>query len=295
MHINELLCYAAYYMNNSNLNNIKTIIRSFYSTDDLSNAKKLLWDLCHEFLDPFIERRNTENRSSRDANISDIFDALRKLDGLEKIPVFVARDMSMVPDRQPEKLNMVSIINRLSTLEKNMADFDNVVLKHESELQNMKNINLLLDSKLKKLEPSKENYEKYKLFFSSGDSNAQGDHEVAAEDASSTDWESLDEGSRPQSLQKNRRKGNKPSKQSKAKDLTSNYTRRNLKSVSSTSDLEDFHGFLASSDIPVPSSFAARAVDNEGFQLQESRKQKRRRYEHMNQLQGAPPPTLLLF
>ena len=299
MHINELLCYATYHLNNSNINNIKTIIRSFYSSDDLSNAKKMLWDLCSDSLEPYTERRNTENRTSQEANISDIFDALCKLDALEKTPVFVARDVSMIPDRQPEKLNLVSIINRLSSVEKKMTDYDDVLSKHEIELQNLHTIDI--ESKLRKLEPSKENFEKYKLFISDGDSTIQINREVAAEESSSTDWEFLDEEFRPERHRnKNKRKKNEPSKQSKPDNFTNEFVNNESKNVLNTFEQDEFHrdynhSSMVSNEHHVPSTFFANAVDDEGFQLKESRKQRKRRFEYMNQLQGAPPPTRLLF
>ena len=43
--INELLTYTTYYMNNSNLTNIKKLIANFYNQDDISQAKNLLWKL----------------------------------------------------------------------------------------------------------------------------------------------------------------------------------------------------------------------------------------------------------
>ena len=76
-----------------------------------------IWQLCDKYLEPYTERKNTEKRSSSKANISDIFEALIKLDSKEMIPTFVALNVDNLPDRQPEELNLISIINRLNVIE----------------------------------------------------------------------------------------------------------------------------------------------------------------------------------
>ena len=55
-------------------------------------------------------------RSSSLAHMNDIFEALIKLDGLNKMPIFVTRDIKRLPDRQPEELNLLSIVEHLSKL-----------------------------------------------------------------------------------------------------------------------------------------------------------------------------------
>ena len=47
-----------------------------------------------------------------------IFKALINLDGLNKMHIFVARDINRLPDQQPEELNLLFIVECLSNLEK---------------------------------------------------------------------------------------------------------------------------------------------------------------------------------
>lgn len=119
MHVNELLTYAIHFMHNSALNNTKKIIEYFYNVEEINDAKKCLWDVATDNLDPFITRKNTTKRTLSAANIDDIFDALLKLDSVSKLPKFVAFNLSRIPDRQPEELNLLYIIDRLSNAEKN--------------------------------------------------------------------------------------------------------------------------------------------------------------------------------
>ena len=137
-HIDELLCYATYYINNSCRNNIKRIVCNFYSQEDIIASKKLLWSLSSEFLEPYKERKTTNQRSSADANVNDIFEALLKLDSVDKLPSFVAKKMDNLPNREPEELNLMTMIKRISKIESKQNDFKELVLKHECDLQNTK-------------------------------------------------------------------------------------------------------------------------------------------------------------
>ena len=116
-HIDELLTYAAYFINNSSISNIKKIINNFYSQEDILNSKKNLWNICEEWLEPFSDRKNTDKRTSGEANTNDIFEGLTKLDSLGKLPTFVAKSLNRIPDRHPEEFNLISVLNRLSKVE----------------------------------------------------------------------------------------------------------------------------------------------------------------------------------
>ena len=124
VNINELLPYASFYLNNSNVSNIKKLISNFYDEDDVLTAKKLLWKVGGNNLDAYSERKTTNRRTNSEANINDIFEALLKLDGLERMPTFVAKDLDKLPDRQPEEINLISIVNRISALEKNNKTYE---------------------------------------------------------------------------------------------------------------------------------------------------------------------------
>ena len=117
-HISEILAYACHYMHNSTLDNIKKVIESFYTEDEVNEGKRLLWDVSKDDLDPFVTRKKTNKRSCSSANIDDIFEALIKLDANEKLPKFVAYNISKIPDRQPEEFNLLFIIDRLNNVEK---------------------------------------------------------------------------------------------------------------------------------------------------------------------------------
>ena len=93
-----------------------------------------MWTLCASDLESYTQCKNTDKRSSSEAHIKDIFDALVKLDSINKLPSFVAKNLDQLPNRQPEELNLISIINRISKLEEKQTDFDNMLIKHEELL-----------------------------------------------------------------------------------------------------------------------------------------------------------------
>ena len=135
LHINELLSYASFYLNNSNISNIKKLISNFYDDQDILTAKRLLWKVSGTKLDAYLERKTTPTRTSGEANINDIFDSLQKLDAIECMPTFVAKDLNRIPDRQPEEINLISILNRIATLEKNNKIYEDTLSNHEIDLQ----------------------------------------------------------------------------------------------------------------------------------------------------------------
>ena len=118
--VNELLTYAKHYVNCSTIENIKKMIMNFYSESDIVQAKRLLWSETSgtKLLGKYPERKSTDNRPVSVAHINDIMEALKTLDSADKIPDFVARDLDRLPDRQPEELNLLSLIGRVADIEK---------------------------------------------------------------------------------------------------------------------------------------------------------------------------------
>ena len=128
--INELLSYLSFYLDNSALENIKKIATLFYDQDDTNNAKKVLWENRSEILGPYVERKKSDKRSVAEANINDILEALIKLDSTQKSPKFVAQNLDKLPERQPEELNVLTLINRIASIEKTIKNNNDVLSQH---------------------------------------------------------------------------------------------------------------------------------------------------------------------
>ena len=78
--------------------------------------------------------------------MDDIIEAIKKLDGLSRLPNFVARNVVKIPDRQPEELNILYDINRINNLEKEISVDEallnnyNFFVKINTELLTHKNL-----------------------------------------------------------------------------------------------------------------------------------------------------------
>ena len=108
--INELLCYVLHCIHSNANDNVKRIILNFYTREEIISSKRELWAKCSEVLGPFQNRKATDNRPDIVPHVDDILDAMAKLDAENKLPDFVAQNLDRVPDRQPEELNMLMLV-----------------------------------------------------------------------------------------------------------------------------------------------------------------------------------------
>ena len=101
--------YISYYINNSTINIIFKLAVKFYEENEIIEAKKKLWEAQPIQLSAYPERKNS---SCTEAYLTDIVDALQKIDNEQNMPSFVVQKIEKLPDRQPEELNLLRIINK---------------------------------------------------------------------------------------------------------------------------------------------------------------------------------------
>ena len=118
---NELLLYAKHYLDSSIVDNIKKMILHFYEDTEIVDAKKALWAVRGDHLGNYMERKSTDNRPARVANVKDIVEALTKLDSIDQMPIIAAINLNRIPDRQPEELNLLTIVDRVAQLERSIG------------------------------------------------------------------------------------------------------------------------------------------------------------------------------
>ena len=119
MLVNELLTYAIFSFNGNGIDKCKKIMIDFYNNDEILAAKRSLWITCEKDLKKRFQSRNsTDNRTAAAANLDDIMEAIKDLDTKGKLPECVARDISRIPDRQPEELNMLYVLSQITELKK---------------------------------------------------------------------------------------------------------------------------------------------------------------------------------
>ena len=198
MIVNELLTYAKYYINNSTFENLKKLMLSFYTPEEILIAKRLLWEVCGNHLDNLTERKTTDKRTSEDANLNDLLSALIAIDANNVTTEFVAKDLLRLPKRAPEELNVTSLLERIVNLEDAVNRSEETLSHHTvqiSELSLVKNCT----NKLNILENKVQEHgialadiiAKEKIIDQNHNSNLQFDDNEVRSD-SDIDWIDLD-------------------------------------------------------------------------------------------------------
>ena len=119
--INELLFYVSNYTKGGSCtpDNIKNIILSFYDEDKIWKAKVLLWKKVKTgVLKKLEKRKDTVQRSAKDANAFDIVQAFQDMDKKSYYEIIcLAANINDIPREHPEKLHELSMLDRISVLE----------------------------------------------------------------------------------------------------------------------------------------------------------------------------------
>ena len=144
MIVNAVLSFAIYANSGNGMHNCKKVMMDFYNDEEIKNAARSLWMACSKDLPkPFQNRRSTDNRQASAQYLEDIMDAIKRLDAKGKLPDVVTRDISRLPDRQPEQLNMLYVINEMAELKKaskcyeeNLSNLKIDVLKLQDNAKN---------------------------------------------------------------------------------------------------------------------------------------------------------------
>ena len=79
-----------------------------YADQDVLDAKQVLDDAYgHELGDPQ-NREESNNRSTADQSVEDIYVAFQKLDEMKVQPCFAAVDIKRLPNFTPEEIDLIS-------------------------------------------------------------------------------------------------------------------------------------------------------------------------------------------
>lgn len=111
--------------------NIRRMLLSHYTTDQLSDAKMVLWDAADRaVIGDYQSRRGSNNRSKCEREVDDLIDAMIKLDEADRMPEITmsAKDIALIPSFHPEESNNVYMVERLNALEKRLDDLHHRVM-----------------------------------------------------------------------------------------------------------------------------------------------------------------------
>lgn len=143
--VNPLLAYVANGLNNSTPALVATAALQVYTTEEITEAKKVLFEkngIHTDIIGVYHNRQNTQLRSSGHAHLEDIIKAVQALDSSGNSPLYsvAIADIEKVPRSKPEELNTVSYVERLNDLENSVRDMkilmDRLVAQNSELKQN---------------------------------------------------------------------------------------------------------------------------------------------------------------
>ena len=122
MILNELLSFLSYYADKCTNEHIKKATVGFYTTEEVTEAKRILWNHYKDKISfNYQERKTSDKRSANEANINDILRALSDLDPAAVEVCFVAKTLNRLPSFDPEELNLTYLIERIGNIESDVA------------------------------------------------------------------------------------------------------------------------------------------------------------------------------
>jgi hypothetical protein len=119
--VNELLCYCKNKFDLATNKQLKLILNSFYTEEELSDAKQLLHEAASKVISDYprlIKRNKSDNRCK--LLVDDLIDYLTKVDEnncWEKLPVYVARNISRIPTVPIEDIEIFIMAERLERVD----------------------------------------------------------------------------------------------------------------------------------------------------------------------------------
>ena len=106
--VNELLCYVTTYIKRSTTEQIVKAIYRFYDIDEITTAKKLLYDHFPR-LGAYPPRKTSLKRTEVEAHSCDIVDSLIELDTSSHNIAFCAKDLNRIPRWDPHETDHLSL------------------------------------------------------------------------------------------------------------------------------------------------------------------------------------------
>lgn len=120
--INTILAHVSIALDSSTSASVHKLISATYCLEEIIEAKKLLW--ANSSLGEYKNRKSSNTRTEKDANIKDVIDGLKELDDKGDTPCICleAKQVRHLPKCEAEECMPFSIVERLEKLERKMID-----------------------------------------------------------------------------------------------------------------------------------------------------------------------------
>ena len=154
--INPMLTFIVNYQHRSSSMQLKIAITSFYNEDEVEEAKRILianeQDLSLDLQELSKDRQNSSSRSAKEANIDDVIQIIKLLDGSDiqedAMPKFCTDDLTRLPPAAPEAsgslMTLFEIIARqeksIQSMQQSIVDVMASVHKNSSSIDAMKSV-----------------------------------------------------------------------------------------------------------------------------------------------------------
>ena len=136
---NETLSYIQHYISRSTIENLRNVVVRFYSSDEITTAKSLLW-MCvsEDVIGKLEKRKSTTARTALEADVQDILMAFQKLDAQAKIlPPFSAVDLERVPRYSPGDIGDSVLRDKLVMIEQRLSVMENKCEKNTDSIKTL--------------------------------------------------------------------------------------------------------------------------------------------------------------
>jgi hypothetical protein len=128
--IQPLLAYIAYSLDSNSIESIRRAVSGHFTLSDILLAKDILWNTVDkEILGDKPCRKGSSTRSEADAHLSDILQAMVRIDKASLMPCFVVdyKSLHLLPKSNPEELNNISLCDRLNNIESTMSSMQTML------------------------------------------------------------------------------------------------------------------------------------------------------------------------
>lgn len=115
-----VLCYVASSRDTSRRSDISHLVAAYFAEDLINEAKSLLWKRAsRDVIGDLLRRKTTDERTRKEANAQDIYDAMKKLEDKSCLPEFGVKSHQwhLMPKVKPCELLDYSITERMTQLE----------------------------------------------------------------------------------------------------------------------------------------------------------------------------------
>lgn len=138
--LNNVLAYAAYGVATSTSDHTKEACVDFFSSEEIIDARDLLWGKCENGILPkMIKRQNTTTKKGLLLTTSDIIEAIQKLGDSGSMPIFAVEFSSLgrLPLAKPSEKCPISLCERMAKLEARVGECESAMTETNCAIASM--------------------------------------------------------------------------------------------------------------------------------------------------------------